>query len=132
MSGSQSQLPRNWQPWPAHEMISVPVGRDSIQKQKAYYGRNRGHSSNCVRVEERKRPSQSSYSSTSRLLKNVWDKQFLSPFASFSSAERFFASLFSRCRAPHVVVSAMFRDTTARTYCAGTVTAISVRMRTRL
>src|SRR5712672_3627886 len=64
MSGSQSQLPRNWQPWPAHEMISVPIGRDSIQKQKAYYGKNRGHSSNCVRVEERKRPSQSALEGT--------------------------------------------------------------------
>src|SRR5260221_14503647 len=38
MSGSQSQLARNWQPWPAHEMITIQVGRDSIQNRKRIRG----------------------------------------------------------------------------------------------
>src|ERR1700686_2484429 len=67
----------------------------------------------------------------SRLLKNCVEQQFLSLFAAFSSAERFFALFFALPSAP-CGVSAPFRDTTARTYCAGTVAAIRFRIRTRL
>ena len=67
----------------------------------------------------------------SRLLKNCVEQQFLSWFAAFSSAERFFALFFALPSTP-CGVSAPFRDTTARTYCAGTVAAIRFRMRTRL
>ena len=68
----------------------------------------------------------------SRLLKNCVEQAIPVLVRVIFECWAVFRVVFSRCRAPQVVVSAPFRDTTARTYSAGTVAAIRFRMRTRL
>lgn len=69
---------------------------------------------------------------SSRLLKNCLEQAISLLVCNIFECEAVFVSLFSRRQAPHLGVSAPGRDTTARTYCAGTAAAIRFRMRTRL